>query len=492
MMTADREYRPGRRRALAAMAVALGACAWAAGAARADRLDDRLNANAPKIVEALHTQGVKNVGVLRFRVQHGDKPASFDVGPINGNLATRLENALVIHGGGDEKEALGVIHDAGKVAARHRAGNWYGNAAEQRKLFDIADYPLAWGSSKVKADAFLTGLVKVTPDYQHCTVAVELIRAPGKLEKVIDFNFESDPQLLADLGKSFSVSPRSLAAAKTRAARRKLVFDAVSRRDGEGEGGGGGGGGGGGSGSGGGAGGMTVAAGTVEFQLLADDNPVPITESGEGDQKAYQLECPDPGKQIVFSIHNTSTDKTVGVDVRLNGTTLLFDKADPAESSRLWVLGPGKTYKLKGYYLDEGKDGSKNVTPFKILVDDAAKAMREQLGDKAGVIQVTVFDQGNSPPEDTMQVSLRGPSPLVAKRASEKHSTYRAALMRSAALKSKTEMKTVNGRVVKRELIVKDEDEAARQNAALKAVDFSRSTDAPQTVTVRINPKAAK
>jgi len=64
--------------------------------------------------------------------------------------------------------------------------------------------------------------------------------------------------------------------------------------------------------------------------------------------------------------------------------------------------------------------------------------------------------------------------------------------MRSAALKSKTEMKTVNGRVVKRELIVKDEDEAARQNAALKADDFSRSTDAPQTVTVRINPKAAK
>jgi hypothetical protein len=272
MMIPNRGFPSGRRPLLAAMALALGVCTWTAGAARADRLDDRLNTNTPKIIEALHAQGVKNVGVLRFRVQHGTGTPTFDFGPINGNLVTRLETSLIIHGGHDEKEAIGVIHDAGKTAAHHKVGKWYGNAADQRKLFDIADYPLRVGNSKVKADAFLTGLVKVTPDYKSCTVTIEMLRTPGKLEKVLDFTFESETQLLLDLGKSYSLSPRSLAKAKTSAARRQLVFDAVSRRDGEGGGESGGGGGGSGaggeSGGGGGSGGRNAWIGRFGPALL--------------------------------------------------------------------------------------------------------------------------------------------------------------------------------------------------------------------------------
>src|SRR4051812_30831772 len=82
--------------------------AWAgSGAARADNLDQKLLEHAPKIVEALHAKGYKNVGVLRFRAHLGHKADSFKVGAINGNLVQRLENALIINLGSDDKHALG-------------------------------------------------------------------------------------------------------------------------------------------------------------------------------------------------------------------------------------------------------------------------------------------------------------------------------------------------------------------------------------------------
>src|SRR5215813_2185014 len=80
------------------LALAL-ACGLGAGSARADHLDDSLNNKGQEIVEALRSKGVKNVGVLRFRVKEGNRAETWSAGPLNGNLAVRLENVLVMHAG---------------------------------------------------------------------------------------------------------------------------------------------------------------------------------------------------------------------------------------------------------------------------------------------------------------------------------------------------------------------------------------------------------
>src|SRR5437764_15258602 len=68
--------------------------------ARADKIDLKLAEEMPRVVKYLQDHGYKNVGVLRFRAQkHSDKQAHFDVGAINGNLADRLENLLVLNDG---------------------------------------------------------------------------------------------------------------------------------------------------------------------------------------------------------------------------------------------------------------------------------------------------------------------------------------------------------------------------------------------------------
>src|SRR5262249_59889207 len=102
-------------------ALLLAALLGTAAPARADLLDLKLNDAMPDVVAQLKKKGYKNVGTLRFQVKRAGKPASYGL-PLSGSLATRVENLLVIHGGPKEKEALGVINDASKVARAKKVG----------------------------------------------------------------------------------------------------------------------------------------------------------------------------------------------------------------------------------------------------------------------------------------------------------------------------------------------------------------------------------
>jgi hypothetical protein len=458
-------------------ALVVGTCA---GAARADHLDDRLNAQAPRIVEALHKQGVKNVGVLRFRVKEGDRPESYAAGPLNGNLAVRLENVLVMHAGADDKDALGVIHDAGREAARNKVGKWHDGEAEQRKLFAIDTYPLAWGSKKVKADAFLTGLVTVSSDYRRGTVVIEELRAPGKAEKLIEFEFQGDPALLADLGKSYSLGKRSLSTARTPTKTRDLVFDAVKKRE-DGQP----------TGDDPAVTKDSVEVGGVEFQLLSGDKAVPITSKGTADKAAgYQLESPDAGTRIAFKITN-KTDKTLGVDVKLNGTSLFLEQTDEPAACRVWVLKPEdkfRSYTLEGYYYQDGEGTKPKVAPLKVLVGDEAQKAREemtaQLADRVGTITVTVFEEGTGDPTGSeFLVSARGLKKRDEKLARSDRGTLQQSLMRSGHLKRDP---------VRRELIVADKQAMKEaEDGLLRSVEFKRQPVPIGSVTITVLPKAA-
>ncbi len=69
----------------------------------------------------LKEHGVRNVGVLKYRVKKGDQPVSARIGTLNLDLAARREIALVL--ATDIKAPLGIIHDASAVTARTPGAN---------------------------------------------------------------------------------------------------------------------------------------------------------------------------------------------------------------------------------------------------------------------------------------------------------------------------------------------------------------------------------
>jgi hypothetical protein len=476
-----------RYRLAASVALAVGiSLGVAAPRARADHMNDKLIEEAPKVLKALRAHGYHNVGVLRFRVQQGSRPESFGAGLLSGNMATRLENALVMHLGSDEKDAVGVIHDASKTAAAHKVGNWYADPAERKKLFGISDYPLAWGSKRVRADAFLTGLVKISADYEKTSVVIQAFsaQAPAKVEKVAEFEFATDVSVLLDLGKSYSIAQRGHVS-KGGAYLRTLVFQAVRRRDGDtsvpvypppeppppaATG----------------TGNTAVPVGDIEFQLMSGADPVEIKQDSFAEK---QIVCPDPDKPVTIRITNKGTAK-VGVDVRINGVSVLLEQTTPAPASRVWVVPPGQAYTLKGYYLTE--TGEKNVAPFKVFIGQEAQTLREQLAarpevaDKVGLIQISVFAESTGA---DLLVSDRNLKPRVEPAARNSLDTLQRALMRSAKLIRRVETVKEGGRVYKRELIDKDQAEEKKSTEALKAVEFQRTSVPTAEVTIRVVPK---
>jgi hypothetical protein len=102
---------------------------------------------------------------------------------------------------------------------------------------------------------------------------------------------------------------------------------------------------------------------------------------------------------------------------------------------------------------------------FAVLVGDEAKQAIAQLGDKAGLIEVDVFEEAEAAPggADEMQISARGLRPRDEHKARASYASLRKALLKSAGLKTTT--------VAKREVIVPDKGDASTADD-LKVVKF--------------------
>jgi len=494
------------------MAAALFAAACAPGVVRADRLDNRLNAEMPAIVKSLKEKGFKNVGVLRFRVQHGDAKATFNP-PLSGNLPTRLENFLVIHGGPVEGDALAVIHDAGPTAGKEKIAG-YSSPKDREKLFDV-EYGLAWGRLKVKPDVFLCGDVKVSKDVRKTTVTLKYFdkKNPTRLVELNSFTMNTDRDVLRDLGFSFGLSDKArvLLRGKRPSSSQadELVFEQMPKQP-------------------------SIQPdkaknddpktddpktddpkpapqklekvvvtpsniGGVEVQMVVDGKSPEFRESStEGDAIRWQIESPPQGAGVAFRLRNTSA-KQLGVVLRLNGVSTIGEQKDEPERSRKWVIDPGKSYLVKGFYIvpeveARGKKGKKRgdddgptpddnppkekpegkqakYLPFKVVVGDEAKAAKEELSDKAGLIEVDVFEQGAE--EQDMMVSGKGMPRSKEQKARESHVSLRSALLKAARLK--TVDAPAGPSVVKREIIVVDKS-ATVEAPPLKVVAFDNPT----------------
>jgi hypothetical protein len=177
-------------------------------AARADGLDKALTDNARGVLTQLGDKGYANVGVLAFEVQTGgpDGPVTTSLGRMNESMATRLENALIL--ANDEAKPIGIVRGAGRFAAGRDKSATYQSQEGRTKLF--ADgYPLAWGKTTVKPNAFLVGRVRLDREWKTATVTLRLFddRDPSAWQDVPLVGAEAPVtrQTLADLGQSFTV-----------------------------------------------------------------------------------------------------------------------------------------------------------------------------------------------------------------------------------------------------------------------------------------------
>ncbi len=472
------------------LTVALSACVAAAataGSARADRIDAKLNEHAPVVLDALRKQGVKNVGVLRFRVERGKRPESFSAGPINDGLAARLENALVIHA--DRASPVGVIRDPNHVAAINKVGAWYTHPADRAKLFAAA-YPLAWGTAKVKADAFLTGEVRCSGDMLKTTVVIEMFTAadPTKVVKIDEFTIETDRLVLADLGHRFNVAKRGGALRRGIDGDRFAIGEA-RRRDGESSSSDDGGGTPPGGSTGPDTGNLDLPAppslgdiGGVAFQLLSGDEPVAVRPSASASAK-WEVTSPAAGSVVVIALKNNSPQK-LGVVLKLNEMSTIFQETQDSATCRKWVLAPNQEIKVKGFYQEGGK-----YAPFKVLVGDEARdyVAQNELGDKAGRIRVEVFaeapaDGGEAGVPRSVSLPRRLPETAKSEAARRDLSSLQDALMKTAKLSRQVKTVTVGGKALKREIIVPDAAGAV-DGGAVKEVDFKA---APEPVAAEL------
>lgn len=347
--------------------------------ARADNIDERLLREATAVLQALKDRQYKNVGVLKFQVKKGERPASLDVGLLNANLATRLENALILVN--DATQPIGIARDASRVAAALGKNAGYADPSGRKQLFE-ARYPLAWGKDKVAVDAFLTGLAVIDRDFRKTTVIIQAFDPKNlDLQEVARFTVDTDRSILSDSGESFALVKRGDDADEA-------AVEDVAQRNNAGK-----------------PKGLESIESALELEVYYDGQKQTITADGAGNQR---LPEPGDGKRIEFKLRN-KTRETLAVVLRVNGVNTLNKEGPERQVDRCtkWVLEPGKPYTIKGFYLSDDR-----LEEFKVVSPGALPSLDPR---KMGLIEVALFrkDDAADPLAQRHITNLRGLSASV-------------------------------------------------------------------------------
>lgn len=330
---------------------------------RADAIDDALGQvnGAKKILKHLQKQGYRNVGVLRFQVQRADGKPNFHAGHLNDVMATRLENALIIVQPLDEAKLIGITRGATTVAAERIKGSNYTTKEGRASLF-AEKYPLAWGKKSVKVDAFVTGIVQVSPDYKTTRIVIQAFdsKNPSEVKEITTLEPNTDRAALRDMGESFVISKRSmfLFASKGVIPDSEVdntVPDLVAKPGDN----------------------IEKIKEYLDIEIVMGDglegakilNPVPmnIVADGAGHAKIDGL---IPGKNLVIKM---KAKTQLGVLLRVNGVNTIneerYEKNSPYEYS-WWILEANKEYLVRGF-AKRTEDGKATLKQFKVTPPEA-------------------------------------------------------------------------------------------------------------------------
>jgi hypothetical protein len=373
----------------------LAASSLAAAAARADDkqvgLDQALRDNAPVVIKYLRDKGYKNVGVLKFLAQVGDKAALSDnLGPINRNLADRLEVALIL---ANPDENLGIIARATDVVAKN---GWASQLTKRgrRAMFreGAGTYTLAWGGGKaVEPDAFVTGELRLSGDLRSVHVKVLAFdRNTGEtMDPVCEFKAVTEMRTLTDAGVSFG-------------ARGQPIDELLALNDSKS---------------------VPTPEDPVDvwqqkvdaFLNDLERSPVRLDVLYGGKRTKVQgnsarppseqanvfLRVAEPdykNDKVTFRLTNTDLKETYGVVLMINGLNTIFhEKGEPKDCFK-WILKPKESIVVDGWQTKETKRA-----PFVVQATQKSEADKMNYGDDPGTFTFVVF-RARTPKEEEVLV----------------------------------------------------------------------------------------
>jgi hypothetical protein len=366
--------------ALGIAALALLGPARPAVAQTPETVHQALLKQAPKVFDYLRTHKAKTVGVLKFLVQEGDGTPSDRVGLLNQALADRLEIALVLAPTPKQIKANDypeVLHRASEAAAKLPGANHL-TAAGRAVLFK-GTYPPAWGDGKpVPADAFVTGVARLSPDLKRLTVTLQGLHKGGTdLDEITRFSVATDISSLVESGANFSLSGprRGMDEIVTRSARIRKAGKAAAHP-------------------------LLSADSPVTLEVLYNGKPALIAVGADMEAK---VEEPREDQEVTFRVVRRDGVKgTLAVVLLVNGENTLFRQRGDALQCAKWILpGDQKELLIKGFQTDEKKSAA-----FKVLSREESKPNEVYYGHDVGLVSLVVYrEQGGMPP-----ASLSGPT----------------------------------------------------------------------------------
>jgi hypothetical protein len=393
--------------ATAALAAALAVPA-ADEPAPPDNLDAALVKEAPKILKKLRDHKYANVGVLKFLVaQDGGTPRD-NVGPLNRTLADRLEVALIL--AMDEKDSgLGIIIGAGEAVARSHKVADHRTPEGRAKLFTVGKdlqeslFKVPWKSDeKIMPDAFLTGEVRVSKDRTKSEVRVLLFdkdKPAAEPEEVTTFTAVNDPRTVTDLGLPYKarggINPfkppddpsQLLVKVDPAAPRPEDDRDALQKRAEEQKK-------------------LLTKESPVELEILYGKE-VQLVHTDPGDSYRsnvlLRVDTPKKGQEVTFRLTNKKQEK-VGVVLRINGRSTIFNEEQDAAACHKWILSPkgekGCSVTVVGFQ----KQDMKTAEGFRVLSEEQSEPDALKYGSNPGTIDLIVFTGVEKPPEAVVKV----------------------------------------------------------------------------------------
>lgn len=367
-------------------------------AVRADALDAKLLHEAPSILKKLQAKSYHTVAILKFGINKPKQGVTYNDGPINVNLADRLERALVEKN--DLKNPINIIQDATTVAYRKltfKRGDKFDleNDLNDRKAVLGIEYPLVWGNKTYKPDVILIGRVVLSKDFQNAEVILRAFdsKNPKAMFEVDRFSFKTDRVFLAECGQTFVVK-RSI---------QKRSRNTTGGTPDEGD---------------------QNAANSANNQTNngSEDNPsnnpenpieltikfngqaVSMTPDSESSGNSrFNIGEPQETDKVQFVLKNKGTER-VAVLLSINGINTLYEevvKDRPLNECTKWILDPNDEYTIDGFHTGSlGKD----LKSFRVLPGDKSKEKWEMDPETQGLINLVVFTQ-NPTPGQTIKVT---------------------------------------------------------------------------------------
>lgn len=317
-------------------------------------LDEALAQRAPDIVKYLRDKNYQTVGVLKFLVQKGAEPATDNVGTLNLSVARRLEVALVLANPDDK---LGIVRNASAAVMNSRRRASYLSPAGRKELFNVP-FILAWGTNDdepVKADAFVTGLVQLSPDLATTSVRIQAFdKDQDQPVDVCQFRVRTDERMLTETGESYLV--RQIVPGKGDAARSAKETEQGKAKH-------------------------PLEASDLQWEVYYDNDQAPIViKDGRASVKG-----PKQGQIVWFVLTNKGKER-YGVVLRVNGENTLYREKLPSSLCRKWILDPGDKVVIRGYQSDD-----KTAAEFSVLSPEASEKEEVNYGEHAGTFSLEVF-----------------------------------------------------------------------------------------------------